>query len=266
MDKVNQKNCSEGLSVGIMQPYFIPYWGYFAHIHQCDFWVVFDQPKYSRKTWVSRNYIQNTQGKAQLISVPVTFDNPQNKTIQNAIIQKEATQAQWLIKKLNLFSKAPFYKDVIDIINQAYGVFETNKLCNLNTELMVAICKYLKIEFNYIYSSQLDYDINQVKKSGDWAFEISKALNAKTYINPITGFSLFEISKFKNAGIDLQFIKTNGFPFANNGADPIQHYSILDTLFNNSIETVISVQTSNIDILSWQEASNLINSGVVNRQ
>jgi len=257
MDKMICNHCSEGLIVGIMQPYFIPYWGYFSHIQQCDFWVVFDQPKYSRKTWMSRNYIRNAQGKPQLVSVPVTFDNVDKKTIGNAIIQKEALHAQWLIKKFLHYSKSPHYDEAMHIINEAYASLESNKLCEFNTKIVAAICRYLGIEFKYMYSSQIDYDIDQVQKSGDWAFEISKALKAKTYINPISGFPIFEISKFRDAGIGLKFLKTRGFPFTKGGIEDMQHFSILDTILNCSAEQVGSIQTSSTDLLSWEETSNL---------
>ena len=256
MDNIIQKNCSEGSTVGIMQPYFIPYWGYY--IQQCDFWVVFDQPKYSRKTWVSRNYIRNVQGKPQLVSVPVTFDNAEKKTIEHATIQEKALHAQWLTKKLLHYSKSSYYDETVNIINQAYASLESDKLCELNTKLVAAICSYLNIEFKYMYSSQIDYDIDQVKKSGDWAFEISKALKAKTYINPISGFPIFEISKFRDAGIGLQFLKTKGFPFTRESITGIQHFSILDTLLDCPAEIVKNVQTNSIDFLSWEEASKLM--------
>ena len=245
-------------NLGIMQPYFIPYWGYFSHIQQCDFWVVFDQPKYSRKTWMSRNYVRNAQGKPQLVSVPVTFENNNSKTIEHAVIQKEALRVQWLIKKLAHYKKSPYYDEVVEIINQAYSSLESDKLCELNIKLVSAICNYLGIDFKYMYSSQIDYDLDQVKKSGDWAFEISKALKAKTYINPMSGFPIFEISKFRDGGIELQFFQTRGFPFTREEVKDIQHFSILDTIFGCPAEMINNVQTNSIDFLSWEEASNLM--------
>jgi hypothetical protein len=245
-------------NLGIMQPYFIPYWGYFSHIKQCDFWVVFDQPKYSRKTWVNRNYILNAEGTPQLVSVPVTFDNNNKKTIEHAVIQKEAMCVKWLIKKLTHYKKSPYYDEVVKIINQAYSLLKSDKLCEFNIKLVSAICNYLGIEFKYMYSSEIDYDLDQVEKSGDWAFEISKALSAKTYINPISGFPIFEISKFRHVGIELQFLQTRGFPFTRNDITEIQHFSIIDTIFNCCPEMINNVLTNNIDFLSWEEASYLL--------
>jgi hypothetical protein len=164
MEKKIQKNCFEGLTVGIMQPYFIPYWGYFSHIQQCDFWVVFDQPKYSRKTWMSRNYIRNAQGKPQLISIPVTFDNADKKKIEHAVVKKEALKAQWLTKKLTHYARSSYYEEAIFIINQAYASLESNRLSEFNI-LVVAICSYLNIEFKYIYSLKLIMILIRLEKA-----------------------------------------------------------------------------------------------------
>lgn len=256
---MEKNNCSKGLTMGIMQPYFIPYWGYFAHIHHCDFWVVFDEPKYSRRTWMNRNYIRNAQGKPQLVSLPVTF-NGTDKKIQDAIVQKEALSAQWLIKKLLPYKKSSFHDEIVQIINQTYDSIKSNKLCEFNTKFVSAFCNYLDIKFKYIYSSEINYDIEQVRRSGDWAFEISKALKAKTYINPISGFSIFEQSKFRDAGIELKFIKTKGFPFLKGEEqEEIQHYSMLDTILNFSVQKIKEIQSNSIDILSWEKTQKILN-------
>lgn len=41
--------------VGSMQPYFLPYLGYFSLIKHADIWVVFDTPKFIRHGWIERN-------------------------------------------------------------------------------------------------------------------------------------------------------------------------------------------------------------------
>lgn len=242
-----------------MQPYFLPYWGYFSHIHLCDYWVVFDQPKYSRKTWMNRNYIRNGQGQPQLISVPVSFDNQQTKIIQNAIVQGKAMQPQWLCERLSHLRKSPFYDNVIQVVEQAYQSLDSHKLCELNVELISAICDYLGIEFNYIYSSQLNYNIDSVQNSGDWAFEICKAMGAKTYLNPITGLPIFDVDKFRNAGIEIEFFKTKGDGFKRDGIENPPYLSIMDTLFDHSVDAIMDTQKNSIDILSWEQGCDVLN-------
>ena len=50
------------MKLGIMQPYFFPYIGYFSLIANTDLWVVFDTPQYTRKSWMNRNRILHPRG------------------------------------------------------------------------------------------------------------------------------------------------------------------------------------------------------------
>ncbi len=59
------------MKLGVMQPYFFPYAQQFRHIGQCARWIVFDTPKFSRKTWESRNRIADRNAGWSYISVPV---------------------------------------------------------------------------------------------------------------------------------------------------------------------------------------------------
>jgi len=43
--------------LGIMQPYFFPYIGYFALMRVTEQWIVFDTPQYIRKGWINRNRV-----------------------------------------------------------------------------------------------------------------------------------------------------------------------------------------------------------------
>ena len=41
--------------VAIMQPYFMPYIGYFQLIAAVDLFIVYDNVKYTKKGWINRN-------------------------------------------------------------------------------------------------------------------------------------------------------------------------------------------------------------------
>lgn len=45
------------MNVGIMQPYFFPYLGYFQLMASVDTWVFFDDIQFVNKGWVNRNRI-----------------------------------------------------------------------------------------------------------------------------------------------------------------------------------------------------------------
>ena len=57
--------------LGIMQPYFFPYLGYFDLINRTDRWIVFDTAQYIRHGWVNRNRILHSDSEWQYILVPL---------------------------------------------------------------------------------------------------------------------------------------------------------------------------------------------------
>ena len=45
------------MKVGIMQPYFMPYLGYFQLLNLVDRFVIYDNIQYTKKGWINRNRI-----------------------------------------------------------------------------------------------------------------------------------------------------------------------------------------------------------------
>ena len=61
-------------TIAIMQPYFLPYIGYFQLISAVDQFVIYDNIKYTKKSWVNRNrFLQND--KDAMFSLPLKRDS-----------------------------------------------------------------------------------------------------------------------------------------------------------------------------------------------
>ena len=56
--------------IGIMQPYFFPYIGYFQLINLVDEFVVYDNIQYTKKGWINRNTIFSN-GEEKRITLPL---------------------------------------------------------------------------------------------------------------------------------------------------------------------------------------------------
>jgi len=65
---------TETVKVAIMQPYFLPYIGYWQLINAVDKFVVYDNIEYTKKGWINRNrFLQN--GKDELFTIPLKKDS-----------------------------------------------------------------------------------------------------------------------------------------------------------------------------------------------
>ena len=58
------------MKIAIMQPYFLPYIGYFQLINAVDVFVIYDDVNYIKKGWINRNTIL-VNGKGFLFNIPL---------------------------------------------------------------------------------------------------------------------------------------------------------------------------------------------------
>ena len=75
--------------VSIMQPYFLPYIGYWQLINISDEFVILNDVNYKNKSWINRNKILE-KNQSKLITLPLNKAS-QNKKINEILIfgQKE---------------------------------------------------------------------------------------------------------------------------------------------------------------------------------
>lgn len=217
------------MTLGIMQPYFLPYLGYFQLINKVDTFVLLDDVQFIRHGWIERNRVLNSNEGWLYIKVPL-IKHSRNSLIKNVLIRNTEDWQSKLFAQLVCYKrKAPFYKEVIQLLKEVLEMkFDT--ITKLNKHLLIEICKYLQIETKIMVSSEMDCKLKNIKQSGDWALEISKAIGADTYINPIDGVSLFDKDKFTSENIDLKFIEPKLDMYNQKRIDFESGLSIIDVL------------------------------------
>src|SRR5262245_8911697 len=60
-----------GLTVAIMQPYFLPYAGYFRLFAATDLFVIYDCVQFPRRGWVHRNRLVDHSGNERWLTLPL---------------------------------------------------------------------------------------------------------------------------------------------------------------------------------------------------
>src|SRR3990167_6427798 len=70
-----RKACDGGAvmkkAVAIMQPYFVPYLGYFRLFSQTDLFVIYDCVQFPRRGYVHRNQVPDQNGTPQWLTLPL---------------------------------------------------------------------------------------------------------------------------------------------------------------------------------------------------
>lgn len=220
------------MTVGIMQPYLLPYIGYFQLIDAVDKFVIYDNIEYTKKGWINRNRILNHQGE-QLFSVPIKKDSDYLMISERRLADDYLIQNQRTLRKIEaVYRKSPFFEDVNPMIKEIFMNEQQNNLFDYISYSLRRIMNYLEIQTEIIYSSSLTIDHSL--KGEEKVKAICKYLDAERYINSIGGQTLYSKDDFLEAGLKLQFLKSDNFEYRQFNNDFIPWLSIIDVLMFNS--------------------------------
>jgi hypothetical protein len=84
----------------------------------------------------------------------------------------------------------------------------------------------------------MSLDLGPIQEPGDWALQISRALDMKEYINAPGGDHLFNPRRFEKEGIKLSIQKYDSFHYDTDSYEYIPDLSIIDVLMWNSPPSV----------------------------
>ena len=69
------------MKLAIMQPYFMPYIGYFQAINAVDKYILYDNLNFIKDAWVNRNRLLLCNGNVSTFSVPIIAKSSNTKIV-----------------------------------------------------------------------------------------------------------------------------------------------------------------------------------------
>ena len=97
------------MKLGIMQPYFFPYIGYFSLIKHTDDFILLDTVQFIRHGWIERNRILKPSDGWQYIMVPLK-KHSRETLIKNIEINNEQQWKEKILAQLQHYKKqAPYF-------------------------------------------------------------------------------------------------------------------------------------------------------------
>lgn len=230
------------MKLGIMQPYIFPYLGYWQLIYSTEQWIFFDTVQYNKRSWMNRNRILHPDKNKdfQYISVPVK-KQPRGTLIKDAQIAQDRNWKKTIEGQLTVYKRlhAKYFDEVFHLVRSLLDMGNGRsflEFCIVSTE---EICRRLHIELNYQIASQTKFNQENITTPGEWALEICKAQQADMYINPYSGYEIFDESLYQKNNIELRFLKPRLKKYAQSKREKfISSLSIIDVLmFNGFIDT-----------------------------
>ena len=217
-----------------MQPYFLPYIGYWQLLGAVDAFVVYDNIKYTKKGWINRNrFLLN--GKEALFSLPLRKDSDFLDVNQRNLA--ESFNREDLINRFReAYRKAPEYSAFMPVLEDIIRCPSSNLFDYIRYSIET-VCSYLELKTPVIVSSSIDCDHSL--KSTERVQAICKALGADTYINPIGGSFLYSKTDFEAKGIKLMFLQSEIAEYREGALEVYPWLSIVNTLMSVNRDSYI---------------------------
>ena len=188
------------LTVGIHQPNYLPWLGYFYKIAQCDKFVVLDEVQYPKGSVSNRNLVQGTNQDPVLLTVPISHTNGSFQTYLNTLIDNQKPWAEKHLKTIFYgYNKTPHFKVIYEALELLLKKKYTN-IGELNITLIQWAMQQMKIETELFFFSEMKIDATE---KNDRIIKICQKLQADTYRPGKGGLSYQDDQLFEASGIKI---------------------------------------------------------------
>ena len=216
-----------------MQPYFLPYIGYWQLLAAVDRFVVYDNIQYTKKGWINRNrFLRN--GADAFFTVPLKKGSD-SLNVADRRVADDFDPAALLNPLASAYRKAPFFTTAFPLV-EAIVTAAPRNLFEYLLHSLVTTAAFLEIPTPVVVSSAvaIDHDLKAERK----VLALCQALGATRYLNAIGGRELYSVTAFADQGIDLKFIQSRPISYRQYDDAFVPGLSIVDVLMFNSKDAV----------------------------
>jgi len=242
----SESNISElrrPFTLGIMQPYFFPYIGYFQLIAAVDRLVLYDSCQYIKGGWVNRNRLLQFKGEDFYITVPLKRHSYKILISEACIYNGFNWHEKILLSIRQNYTRAPYFREVYPVLENLFAC-SYDSISHLNIISITEICRLLDIRTELIPSLDRYRSVEESVKRGQYAckpmvkrvISICQMEGADNYINAIGGQELYQKETFTQNGINLGFLRTNEISYKQMNRRFCPNLSIIDVLMNVGVE------------------------------
>lgn len=217
-----------------MQPYFLPYIGYWQLLAAADQFVLYDQIQYTKKGWINRNrFLLN--GRDEVFTLPLR-KAPEGLDVVQREVAPEFDPNKLLARWRGAYQRAPHFAETIALMERVLSCADRNLFAFVRHSICT-VSAHLGIHTPIVTSSDLPADAT-AGRGAEKVLGICRAEGATCYLNPIGGMELYDREAFVRRGVALQFLRAQPIEYAQLGGTYVPWLSILDVLMFNSVDVV----------------------------
>lgn len=218
-----------------MQPYFLPYIGYWQMMHAVDEFVIYDDVQFSKGGWINRNRLL-LAGAPHIFTLPLAKGNLRDRICERQLPENWPGQRQSLQSKIeNAYGRAPFFADAMPVIASVLAQDGLN-LADFLVGSLQQVRAYLGIETPLLRSSRMG--VEPKPSAAERVLAICRARSARIYVNAPGGRDLYDRGEFASHGIALKFIQPGQITYPQFKGEFVPSLSILDVMMFNSRDQI----------------------------
>ena len=241
------------MNVGMMQPTFLPWLGYFELIYKSEIFVFLDDFQFSVQSYHQRNRLFVTKGQVDWYTVPVrkslSFQMPLNKTQ----ITEGTPWRTKLWKRIEQnYGKAKYFKAYEETIKN-WLLSPSSNLAEQNIAFIKIICEIIGIQRVFLKSSEFPSQ----KQRSERVVELLQWSNAHCYYCANGSFDyMFQDHIFPVSDIEVLFqnFHPKAYPQVGSPDNFVPYLCVLDALFNvGPDETAELIKGGTIEWRTWEK-------------
>jgi hypothetical protein len=223
--------------VGILQPGYLPWLGFFEQMHRSDVFVIYDDVQYDKEGWRNRNRIKTANG-IQWLTVPVLLKFNEHPLIIDVRIDNKAN---WRKKHLGAirqnYARTPFFKKYIEIFDAAYSR-EWEYLVDLDLYFIEKLAECLGMRRKKIVrSSSLPVKGERMER----LVNICEFFGADTFYEGAAGKDYIDGEAFSRHGIKVEYQEYQHPLYPQLYGEFVPYLSVIDLLFNQGDKSIATL-------------------------
>ncbi len=219
--------------VALMQPYFLPYLGYFQLIAASDCFVLYDNVQFIKNGWIERN-------RYLLEGEPKWFGLALAKGSHSQLINQRQISPHFDIDAIMsrlafAYRKAPHAERTLTWL-EALLKLPAHNIAEFNELALRSCCSLLRIHTPIVRASE--WSPASQSRGQDRVIEVISAIGGTRYLNPFAGGALYDSAAFAAAGYGLDLLKPDLEPYLQLNQPFVPALSVLDAFMFNDLETL----------------------------
>lgn len=217
--------------IGIHQPNYIPWIGYFYKIWMSDIFIFLDDAQFEKNGYADRNSIKTPQGTCYL-KVPIELKKGLSTQYNEVRLKDELLWREKQLKTIQMnYKRSPYFSKVYPDIEKLY-MCDKKELSTFNIHFIITISKKLNLNTVFKCSSQMDICGSGVNR----IIRIVKACGGNIYYSGSGGANYQSSEEYHNEGIELQYTKFAHPQYHQLWSGFKENLSVLDLIFNCGYE------------------------------